>query len=262
MNVVASTKPRGLWRLEQRRLFRTGRWIALGAVFVVLGFGNPLATRYLGDLLRGSTGGGSGYIQIIVTEPKPSDGMASYFNNITTLGVLVTVVVAGLAFALRANPPLAAMYLTHVPSRVRLLVPRLVTVSVATVVAALVGGGTATYATTVLFGAPAVGATAAGVAASCLGMVFAVAVTFLCAALLRGQVGAIAVALVVLFVAVPFADLIPGFRHIGPNSFIKLPTTLQLTPWSTDNTWATLVTAGLTLACVAGGLVRANRWEL
>jgi ABC-type transport system involved in multi-copper enzyme maturation permease subunit len=250
----------GLWRLELRRLFRTGRWIALAAVFLVLGFGNPLTTRYLGQLLRGATG--SGYIQITVTEPKPSDGMASYFSNITSLCALVAVVLAGLAFALRATPPLAAMYLTHVPSRVRLLVPRLVTMSVAVVVAALIGGGAASYATTVLFGAPAVGATVAGVAASCLAMVFVVAVTFLCAALVRGQVGTIAVALIVLVVAVPTADLIPGVRHIGPNSFMNLPTTLQTTAWSADNTWATVVTAGLTLACVAGGLVRARRWEL
>jgi ABC-type transport system involved in multi-copper enzyme maturation permease subunit len=260
MSVISQSKPYGLWRLERRRLFRTGRWIALAAVFVVVGFGNPLATRYLGELLRGATGGG--YIQIIVTEPKPSDGMISYFGNITSLGTLVTVVVAALAFAMRANPPLAAVYLTHVPSRVKLLLPRLVTMSVATLVAALVGGGAALYATTILFGPPNTGPTLAGIAASGLGMVFAVAVTFLCATLLRGQVGAIAVALVALVMVVPTADLIPGVRRVGPNSLINLPTTLQTTPWSTDNTWATVVTLGLALACVAGGLLRATRWEL
>jgi ABC-2 type transport system permease protein len=260
MNPVTRPRPYGLWRLELLRLFRTGRWIAIGAVFVLVGFGNPLATRYLGELLTGATG--DGYIQIIVTEPKPSDGMISYFSNITTLGTLVIVVVAGLAFTVRANPPLAAMYLTHVPSRARLLLPRLVTVAAATVVAALAGGGAAAYATTVLFGAPATGATVAGIAASCLGMVFTVAVTFLCATLLRGQVGTIAVALVVLVVAVPTVDLIPGLRHISPNSFINLPTTLQTTAWSADNTWATLVTLGLTIACAVGGLWRTTRWEL
>jgi ABC-type transport system involved in multi-copper enzyme maturation permease subunit len=260
MSVISQARPYGLWRLERRRLFRTGRWIALAAVFVVIGFGNPLTTRYLGELLSGVTG--AGYIQIIVTEPKPSDGMVSYFSNITTLGTLVIVVVAALAFAVRANPPLAAVYLTHVPSRARLLLPRLVTVAVAALVAALIGGGAAWYATTVLFGAPGTGATLAGIAASGLGMVFAVAVTFLCATLLRGQVGAIAVALVALVVVVPTADLIPGVRRVGPNSLVNLPTTLQTTAWSTDNTWATLVTIGLTLACVAAGLWRASRWEL
>ena len=251
----------GLWLLEWRRLLRTGRWIALVAVFGVLGFGNPLATNYLGRLLGGATGGG-GYIQIIVTEPKPSDGMASYFSNITTLGVLVVVVVAGLAFTVRANPPLAAMYLTHVPSRIRLLVPRLVTVALATVVVALLGGAAAPYATTLLFGAPAAGATLAGVAASCLGMVFAVAVTFLCTTLLRGQVAAIAAALGILFVAVPFADLIPGLRGIGPNTLVNLPVILQTNAWTADHTWATLLTSALAAACVAGGLWRATRWEL
>ncbi|MEU8264256.1 hypothetical protein AB0C02_26975 [Micromonospora sp. NPDC048999] len=248
-----------LWRLERLRLFRTGRWIALLAVFLVLGFGQPLATRYLGDLLSGATG--DGYIKIIVTQPRPSDGMAAYFGNISTLGTLVAVAVAGLAFTVRANPPLAALYLTHVRSRASLLVPRLVTVAVAVAVAALLGGAAATYATTLLLGAPAAGATAAGVAASCLSAVFAAAITFLCACLLRGQVATIAVALVAAFVVVPFADLIPGVRHIGPNALIKLPTALQTTPWSSDDTWATLVTIGLTLACVAAGLWRATRWQ-
>jgi ABC-2 type transport system permease protein len=251
----------GLWLLEWRRLFRTGRWIALVAVFGVLGFGNPLATNYLGQLLSGATGDG-GYIQIIVTDPKPSDGMASYFSNINTLGILVVVVVAGLAFTVRANPPLAAMYLTHVLSRIRLLVPRLATVALAATVAAVLGGAAATYATTLLFGAPGTAATLAGIATSCLGMVFAVAVTFLCATVLRGQVAAIATALVVLFVAVPFADLIPGVRGIGPNALVNLPVALQTSAWTADHTWATLVTSGLTVAGVAGGLWRATRWEL
>jgi len=260
MNVEAYPRPYGLWLLERRRLFRTGRWIALLATFVVLGLGNPLATRYLGELLRSSTS--DGYLQIIVREPKPSDGMASYFSNVPSIGAIVTVVVAALAFSVRANPPLAAMYLTHVPSRAQLLLPRLATVAAAVTVAALLGGGAATYATTVLFGAPAAGATAAGIGASCLAVVFAVAVTFGCACVLRGQVGVIAVALVVLVVVVPSLDLIPGVRRVGPNSVINLPTALQTTAWSTDNTWATALMAALTLACVAGGLARAARWEL
>ncbi len=249
-----------LWRLELLRLWRTRRWIALAAVFLVLGFGNPLATHYLGDLLQGATGGGS-YIEIIVKQPQPADGMVSYFGNITSLGTLVTVAVAGLAFSLRANPALAMLYLTHVPDRVALLVPRLVVAARAAAVAALLGGAAAALETTLLFGAPAVGSTVAGVAASGLAMLFAVAVTFLCATLLRSQVGAIAVALGTLVVAVPLADLIPGVRGVGPNAFVNLPSTLQYAPWSADATWATLVTLVLTMACVAGGCWRASRWE-
>jgi ABC-2 type transport system permease protein len=249
-----------LWRLERLRLFRTRRWIALAAVFLVLGFGNPLATHYLGQLLSGRTGGG--YIQITVGQPQPSDGMASYFGNITSVGTLVTVVVAGLAFAVRANPPLAALYLTHVRSRAALLVPRLVTVAVATVVASVLGGLAAAYATTVLFGAPKAGATIAGIAVSCLAQLFAVVITFLCATLLRGQVAAIAVALGVVFVAVPFADLIPGVRPVGPNALTNLPTTLQTGAWTTNATWATVVTFGLCVAAVAGGLAQSRRWQL
>jgi ABC-2 type transport system permease protein len=249
-----------LWRLERLRLLRTRRWIALGAVFLLLGLAAPLMTYYLGQMLSGTTG--DTYIQITVSKPHASDGMASYFSNITTIGTLVTVVVAGLAFCVRANPPLAALYLTHVPSRRSLLLPRLVTVAVATATAAAVGGTAAAYETALVIGAPAVSATVTGVILSCLAQVFAVAVTFLTASLLRGQVAAIAVALAVVFVGVPFADLIPGVRHIGPNAFTALPVTLQTTAWNSNGSWATVVTLLLAAACVAGGFWAARRWEL
>lgn len=249
-----------LWRVERLRLLRTGRWIALAAVFLLIGFAEPLLTRYLGQLLNGGTS--DTYIHITVSKPRPSDGMGAYFGNITSLGTLVTIVIAGLAFSIRANPPLAALYLTHVSSRVTLLLPRLVTVAVTAAVAAALGGAAAAYETTLLLGAPAAGATATGVLISCLGTVFAVAVTFLSATLLRGQVTAITVALIAVFVAVPFADLIPGLRHIGPNTFTALPTTLQTQAWGTNDTWATTVTLLLTAACMVGGFWRSKHWEL
>jgi ABC-2 type transport system permease protein len=249
-----------LWRLERLRLFRTGRWIMLAAVFLVLGFAEPLLTKYLGQLLSGATG--DGYIHITVSAPKPSDGMSAYFGNITTLGTLVTVVIAGLAFSVRSSPPLAALYLTHVPRRAALLLPRLVTTAVAAAIASALGGAAAAYETALLLGAPRTGTTATGILVSSLGAVFAVAVTFLAASVLRGQVAAIGVALATVFVAVPFADLIPGVHHVGPNAFTALPVRLQLAGWTTDDTWATVTTLGIAAACVAGGLWRARRWEL
>jgi ABC-2 type transport system permease protein len=241
-------------------LLRTGRWIALAAVFILFGLADPILTRYLGQLLRGSTG--DTYIHITVTSPRPSDAVNSYFSNITTLGTLVTVVVAGLAFTLRANPPLAMLYLTHFPRRAKLLTPRLATAATATFVAAAIGGAAAAYETTLLIGAPAAGPTTAGVAISAAGMLFAVAITFLSASLFRGQVAAIAVALAAVFVVVPLTDLIPGVRRIGPNAFNALPVTLQTTAWTPSDTWSVIVTAGLAVACVALGFWRSRRWEL
>jgi ABC-2 type transport system permease protein len=259
-SVTTRAGDRGLWGLERLRLWRTHRWIALFAVYLLLGFTEPLLTRYLGQLLSRSVG--ESYVQFTVGTPKPRDAMQAYFGNITTLGTLVVVVVAGLAFAVRANPPLAAMYFTHLPSRPRLLLPRLVTVAAAGAVAAALGALAAVYETTLLIGAPATGASAAGVALSSAHVLFAVAVTFAAAALLRGQVGSIAVALVALLVVVPAADLIPGVRRVGPNAFTNLPSTLQTTGWSSNDTWAVVVTTLLAVGCVVLGLWRSTRWEL
>jgi ABC-2 type transport system permease protein len=249
-----------LWRVERLRLLRTGHWIALAIVFVLFGLADPLLTRYLGKLLSGSTG--DAYIHITVTAPRASDGMSSYFSNITTLGTLVTVVVAGLAFSIRANPPLATLYLTHFPSRAALLTPRLLTIAGATAIASILGGAAAAYETALLIGAPAAASTVTGIAVSTAGMLFAVAVTFLSASLLRGQVGAIAAALVAVLAVVPLADLIPGIRPIGPNAFTALPVTLQTTAWTAHDTWSTALTLGLATVCVLAGFVRAHRWEL
>lgn len=249
-----------LWQLERLRLLRTRRWIALAAVFLLVGFGEPLVTRYIGQLLTGASN--ETYIHVTVTKPRPSDAMISYFSNITTLGTLVIVVIAGLAFCVRANPALAALYLTHIPGRVRLLLPRLGTVAVAAAVASAVGAAAAAYETTLLLGAPDVGATVLGALIACLGAIFTVAVTFLVAAFLRSQVATIAVALGVVFVALPFANLIPGLAHIGPGAFIALPSSLQTSSWSGDDSWATAVTMLATVICVIGGLWRSRRWEL
>lgn len=249
-----------LWRVERLRLLRTGRWIALATVFILFGLADPLLTRYLGQLLSGTTG--NTYIHITVMKPRASDAMSSYFSNITTLGTLVTVVVAGLAFSIRANPSLATLYLTHFPRRAALLAPRLVTIVAATAAASVLGGAAAAYETALLIGAPAAGPTVTGIAVSTGAMVLAVAVTFLSASLLRGQVGTIAVALVAVFVVVPLADLIPGVRPIGPNAFTALPVTLQTAAWTAHDTWSLVVTTGLATVCVVAGFWLAHRWEL
>ncbi|HEY2791497.1 MAG TPA: hypothetical protein VGJ28_04025, partial [Micromonosporaceae bacterium] len=132
-----------LWQVEWLRLTRTGRWIALAAVFVLFGLADPLLTHYLGQLLSGSTG--DTYIHITVSKPRPSDGMSSYFSNITTLGTLVTVVIAGLAFTIRSSTPLATLYLTHFPRRASLLTPRLGVIAAATAATSLLGGAAAAY---------------------------------------------------------------------------------------------------------------------
>jgi ABC-2 type transport system permease protein len=250
----------GRWRLEWLRLMRTRRWIALVIVFLLVGFGDPLLTRYLGALLTGASN--TSYIHITVTKPQPSDGMISYFSNITTVGTLVVVVVAGLAFAVRAIPPLAVLYLTHIPSRAALLVPRLAIVSVAALAACGLGSAAAAYETSILLGTPAPGATAAGVAVACLGTLLAVSVTFAATAFVASQVAAIAVALVAVLVIVPLSGLIPGLASIGPAAFLNLPAVLQNAAWTTDDWWATAITIGLIALLVAAGFQRARRWEL
>jgi ABC-2 type transport system permease protein len=188
--------------------------------------------------------------------------MTGYFSNIGTLGTLVAVILSAMAFCIRANPPLATLYLTHVPSQFRLLGPRLATMWIAVVAASILGGAAATYETAILLGAPRAGATIAGIALSAAAMVLAVALTFLASAIYRGQLVTVAVTLAVAYVGLPLIGVLPGLSHIGPAAFTSLPVKLQTAPWSTDDTWACMIAAIVAAACVAGGLWRSRRWEL
>jgi hypothetical protein len=93
-------------------------------------------------------------------------------------------------------------------------------------------------------------------------MIFVVALTFLASAIYRGQLVTVAVTLAVAYVVLPLIGVIPGLAHIGPAAFTSLPVKLQTAQWTSDDTWACVVTALTGAACVAGGLWRSRRWEL
>ena len=76
----------------------------------LLGFGIPVLTYYLPDLVKNAGNG----VQIIAPKPTPADAIAGFASNAAQLGTLVVVVVAASTLAIDANPGLAAFYRTRV----------------------------------------------------------------------------------------------------------------------------------------------------
>jgi len=183
-----------LWRLEWLRLVRTHRLTGLLAVFMLFGFTGPLTVSYFEDLLRRFGGG----VEVRLPDPVPADGMAAYVDNGQQLGLLVVVLVAAAALAFDAQRESAAFLRTRVRSMWQLVLPKVAVNALAAAGAFAIGALAAWYETAVLLGGLPAAATLAGIAYVAAYLAFAVSLTALAAALLRGVVGTALAALAAL----------------------------------------------------------------
>ena len=142
-----------LWRLEWLRLVRTPRALALGAVFIVLGLLEPVATRYQSQIF-GHVGNG---VRISFPPVTPAAGVSSYVGELGGIGLIVVVVIAAGAFSFDAHRGLAMFLRTRVGSIWRLVTPRFAVNAAAAATAYLLGTLAAWYETQLLIGSPPVG---------------------------------------------------------------------------------------------------------
>jgi len=183
-----------LWRLEWLRLHRTHRLTGLVAVFLLFGFTGPLTARYLEQLLERFGGG----VEVRLPVPVPADGMAAYVDTGQQLGLLVVVLVAAAALAFDAQRESAAFLRTRVRGMWQLVLPKVAVNAGAAAGAFALGAAAAWYETAVLLGGLPAAETLAGIAYGALYLAFAVTLTALAAALLRGVVGTAVTALAAL----------------------------------------------------------------
>ena len=196
----------GPWRLEWLRIWRTRRLIALVATFLILGFGSPVLTYYLPDLIKHSSSSG---IEITIPEQTAVDGIASYAGNIAQLGTLVIVVVAAATLALDARPGLAAFYRTRIQRRTMLVLPRFLVITAAAIAALALGTIGAWYETTILLGTVPVAALLKGFALEAIWIVFVCSMALLFSGLVRGVLGVVGATL----------GLLLGLALLGSFSF-------------------------------------------
>lgn len=177
----------GPWHLELLRMWRTRRWIALVATFVILGLGLPVLTYFLPDLISGADKS----LQIVVPKQTAADAIAGFANNGGQLGTLVLVVVAAASLAIDAHPALSAFYRTRVRRADLLVLPRYVVVTAASVVALILGTLGAWYETTVLFSSVNFGALAGGVGLEAVWLCFVASIVLLFSSVFRSVLGVV-----------------------------------------------------------------------
>jgi len=229
------------WQLELARLWRTRRLMALLGAFLVLGFGEPVLTYYLPDLVKGATNG----VRISLPPVTPGQALTAFSQDAAQLGILVVVIVAAACVAIDARPPLAAFYRTRVRRPAMLVLPRAIAVALAGAVALLLGAIAAWYETWVLIGYTSPASLAAGCAVEMLWIAFSVAVVTTWATVARGVLAVAGWSLATL-IALAVLDSISAVASWMPSA---LASGIQdLLPGRSGVPWpAVIVTACLTV---------------
>jgi ABC-2 type transport system permease protein len=208
-----------LWRLEWLRLTRTPRAVALAAVFLFIGFVEPVVDRYEQDLIGHVSHGA----RITLPTPTPADGLNSYVTEITLVGLIVVVALAAAALSFDTRHGLSTFLRTRVTSTWQLVIPRFAASAAAAVAA--YGTLAAWYETQVLIGSLPVGGMLGGMLCGAVYLTFAVAVTALAASLVRSVIGTVAVALAIL-VVLPIAGAFHLIASWLPSALVNAPVDL------------------------------------
>jgi ABC-2 type transport system permease protein len=210
-----------LWRLEWLRLRRTPRAVTLAAVFLFFGLLEPVLTKYQSQIFQ-RVGNG---VRISFPPATPAQGISAYISEISGIGLIVVVVVAAGAFTFDSRHGLATFLRTRITSVWQLLVPRFAVSAVAAAAAFALGALAAWYETALLIGAPPAGGMLAGMVCGSIYLAYAVAVTALAAALVRGTLATVGVALAVLLV-LPIAGVYHPVSRWLPSALASAPADL------------------------------------
>lgn len=210
-----------LWRLEWLRLVRTPRALALGAVYVAFGLIEPVITKYQSKLFGRLTHG----VKISFPPATPAQGLGSYVNELSGIGLIVVVAIAAGTFSFDSRHGLATFLRTRVTSLWQLVTPRFVVNATAATVAYLLGTLAAWYETRLLIGSLPAGQTLAGVLCGAAYLAFAVALTALAASLVRSTLGSAAITLAILLV-LPIAGAFRSIHDWLPSTLVDAPVDL------------------------------------
>jgi ABC-2 type transport system permease protein len=239
-----------LWRLEWLRLTRTPRAIALAAIFLFIGFIEPIVTKYENDLV-GHLGRGA---RISLPPPTPASALNSYVSEITLIGLIVVVAVAASALSFD-NRKGFSIFLRTRATIWQLVLPPFVACACAAAVAYLLGTLAAWYETRVLIGSLPAGAVFGGLLCAAVYLAFAVALTAFATSLVRATIGAVGITLAILLV-LPIAGTFHRIANWLPSALVNAPVQLVDGSHQLSHFWPPLT---VTVAASAAALMVAVR---
>jgi ABC-2 type transport system permease protein len=125
---------------ELREQFRTNRFIAVAAVFVLFGIIGPLTDRYMKQLID-AVGSQSGGFSIQVPPPSLDGAGSQILKNLSQFGILCALLLGMGSVAWEKERGTAGMILTKPASRAAFLAAKLVAISLTLGVAVALGCG-------------------------------------------------------------------------------------------------------------------------
>jgi ABC-2 type transport system permease protein len=203
---------------EMREQLRTGRLVAVSAVFILFGIIGPLTDRYMKELLD-ALGSQTGGFTIVVPPPSLGGAATEILGNLSQFGIVCALLLAMGSVAWEKERGTAGMILTKPASRAAFLAAKLVAISATLAVAVALGCGLAYLYTFILY--PQVFALGGYVAMSLLlwwMLVGFAAITLLGSTLTRSAVAAAGIGLVAMLVL----GLMAALPLIGPYSPMSL----------------------------------------
>ncbi|HJX67474.1 MAG TPA: ABC transporter permease [Candidatus Limnocylindrales bacterium] len=131
-----------LLKKELREQFRTGRLVAVAAVFVLFGIVGPLTDRFMKQLFDaiGTQGGG---MTFQVPAPSLAGASVQILKNLSQFGIICALLLAMGSVAWEKERGTAGMILTKPASRAAFLASKLVAISITLAVSVALGCGLA-----------------------------------------------------------------------------------------------------------------------
>jgi ABC-2 type transport system permease protein len=187
---------------EVREQLRTGRIVAVAAVFVLFGILGPLTDRYMKNIIEfiGSQGGAGG-MQITVPDPSLKGSLAQIGKNLSQFGYICAILLAMGAVAWEKERGTAGMIMTKPASRAAFLTAKLVAIAANLAIATLLGTGLGYLYTTLLYPDtfPLGGYTAMALTLWWTSVIFA-AITLLASTATRSAIAAAGIGLVAFLI--------------------------------------------------------------
>ena len=197
---------------ELREQIRTGRLIAVAAVFVLFGILGPLTDRYMKELLD-AVGSQTGGFSIAVPPPSLAGAATQILKNLSQFGIICALLLAMGSVAWEKERGTAGLILTKPASRAAFLGAKLVAISLNLAVAMILGCGLGYLYTALLYPEPfGAGGYLAMMLTLWWMLVIFVAITLLGSTLTRSAIAAAGIGLVAMIVL----GIIGSLPVVGP----------------------------------------------
>jgi ABC-2 type transport system permease protein len=209
-----------LLQKELREQLRTGRLVAVAAVFILFGLLGPLTDRYMKELLE-AIGTQAGGMTIAVPAPSLAGDATQILKNLSQFGIVCALLLAMGSVAWEKERGTAGLILTKPASRAAFLAAKLVAISLNLAVATILGCGIAWVYTALLYPASfPVGGYIAMMALLWWMLVVFVAITLLGSTLTRSAIAAAGIGLVAMIVI----GIVAALPTVGPYMPMSLGT--------------------------------------